>query len=173
MNPPHGFTLTRQDKPANCGAVAMRNATEWIRLTAPTRVAGRMMTMSVEDWEAALGTCDRAQGTHYYMSSWWIAGTFPLDVMHITSEVHAYGNVEPRLRSLLRAGWVLVVGIDSDYRAGARHAIAVVPPAFTLLDGKRDAPYRWNFAELAQHDPAFILALRANRDLHPLVGEKV
>lgn len=172
MKLPAGFRLTRQDKPANCSAVALRNATEWIRHTAPVRVVGRMMNMTLADWETEMAYCDPGAKSHYIMTSWRIAEHLPLDVLHISNEVRDRGDIEPRLRSLLRAGWVLVAGIDSDYTQGGRHAVAIVRPAFTILDGKREAPYRWSFQDLAAHHIAFVMALRANRDLYPLVGER-
>lgn len=173
MKLPRGFALTAQDKPTNCAAVALRNAIEWIRCTAPPRVAARMMDMSVDDWEGDLHACDPTDGTHYPMIGWFIAGRFPLDVLHVAVEVRNHGNIEPRLRALLRAGWVLIAGIDSDYTPGHRHAIAIVGPPFTILDGKRPAPYRWSYADLDRRHVGFVLALRGSRDLYPLVGEKV
>lgn len=165
------FELQPQTTSTNCSGTALCNAFRYLRRINPMRAQLLGPERSPEQWQSIVEGCDPFAQRNAAMAATWIAAYYPLEVLHVSAVAGPdapYDLLDHRLRRVLGRGWsVLMMAISSDYVPGGRHAVAVVPPAYTVLDGKADHILHWTGKELLAHRPDCIMAMRMYPDAWP------
>ena len=144
------FQVTRQDKPDICSAVAFVNAMRWI---------GAPRIPDVDQLEKCFANGAGGDKGRYVRSADWVRAAYWLDVMLLALKPSQWNDTT--IGRSLADRWALITGISPAGGSGDRHAVAVVAPGLTVLDGLRSRePVIMAASEFAERRAVETIALR-------------